>query len=153
MTEVSRRKPWHVRLSEYEIYTTRPKPPRYGVELVGLIVRPMEDHGRWQVETFVSSKYYVYPLPIYTKLTIVLHQHQAIPEPDLMSLRLASLTLRPEFDYVFISSHAIEFTNPPSREMFFDQLTPHQPGQMTCRQAHTFRAGCCCPDPVDHLGC
>ena len=87
----------------------------------------MEDHGRWQVETFVSSKYHVYPLPIYTKLTRVLHQRQAIPEPDLMSLRLASLTLRPEFDYVFIDSHAIEFTNPPSREMFFDQPTPHQP--------------------------
>lgn len=64
-----------------------------------------------------------------------------------LSLRLASSSMKPEFERVFLACINFKFACPASLERFLDQLSSYQQRQLMALTIHPFRDCNCCPDP------
>ena len=67
-----------------------------------------------------------------------------------MSLRLASPSIQPEFDCVFLSRSTFHFTCPFTLHQFLDQLSPFQQSQLKCMKLSMFQYWRCYSDALTH---
>ena len=65
-----------------------------------------------------------------------------------MSLRLASPSIQPEFDCVFLSRSTFQFTCPFILHEFLDQLSPFQQSQLKCLKLSMFQWWRCASDSL-----